>query len=420
MRDIVIIGGGASGMLCACAIKEHDNGTCNVTILERCEKVGKKILATGNGKCNFTNKNLVASKYNNPEFVKHILKDYGNVELINYFETIGLLSRELTQGRIYPFSETASQMNDVLKLHMQTLGVNVRTNCEVNNIAYKNGKYYIYNKSDRNVPMQADTIIFACGGCSAPILGSNGSGFNLLKPWKVDITSLQPGLVGLKVNDSFIKSLSGIRIKAVVNLIEKKSKKNVFSEKGEVQFKKDGISGICVMQAASFLTRFKKNTELELDLMPDLNEFDLNVLLTTRRNLFLGMDLNKFFIGMFPKMIGSAILRKANLDLSGYCDDLKPHEISKLTASIKHFTLNVKGDYGFENSQVTVGGISTNEVDPVTLRIKKMEDAYAIGEMLDIDGDCGGYNLSWAFASGYNVGKNIATETAKEVEWENK
>lgn len=408
MKEVVIIGGGPSGMLCAAAIKEHAKEEINVTIVERLERIGKKLLATGNGKCNFTNKNLSGKKYNNNKFVTPTLSKFGYKELVSYLEDIGLLSKEISEGRVYPYTESATTFLEILRLHLNKLGVVIKTNYEVNKVVYKDNKYLIYNKNQRNYYIESDYVVFSCGGCSAPILGSNGSGYPLLKPFKVKVTDVAPGLVGLKSDPALLKILNGLRFKANVSLIEKKTKKSVWTEYGEVQFKADGVSGIVVMQASSYIARNPGNYIINLDFMPEMSEVDIQGCLQTRKKLFESIEVGSFLTGMLPKMIGNTIIKKASVDLNGYVKNLTKQNINKITALIKAFPLEVKGNYGFERSQVTVGGVALTEIDNETLALRKMKNAYITGEMINIDGECGGYNLQWALASGYNVGKIIS------------
>ena len=318
MKEVVIIGGGPSGMLCAAAIKEHANEEINVTIVERLERVGKKLLATGNGKCNFTNKNVAAKKYNNPKFVGPVLKKYNSKDIITYFESLGLLSKEISEGRIYPYTESATTLLEILRIHLNKLNVVIKTNYEVNKIVYKNDKYLIYNKSQRNYYIESDYLVFACGGCAAPILGSNGSGFQILKPFKVKITDLVPGLVGIKSDITTLKVLNGLRFKCNVSVYEKKTKSCVWIEYGEVQFKGDGISGIVVMEASTFMARHLGNYVINLDLMPEASLDDTIRMLNIRKELFESSEVLNLLTGMLPKMLGQVILKKASIDMNSY------------------------------------------------------------------------------------------------------
>mgnify|MGYP003290814278 CR=1 FL=1 len=408
MKDVIIIGGGPAGILCAAAIKENAKEMVNVTIVERLEKMGKKILATGNGKCNFTNKNLSPRRYNNPKFVTPTLSTYGHKEIVEYLESIGLLSKEISEGRMYPYTESATTVLEVMRMHLNRLGVNVKTNYEVNKVVEKNGRYLVYNKNQRNYYLECDYLVFACGGASAPVLGSNGSGYGLLKPFKVKVTDIYPGLVGIKSDITTLKVLNGLRFKCNVSVYEKKTKSCVWIEYGEVQFKGDGISGIVVMEASTFMARHQGNYVINLDLMPEASLDDTIRMLNIRKELFESSEVLNLLTGMLPKMLGQVILKKASIDMNSYIKNLTKANIVKIAGLIKAFPLDVKGDYGFERSQVTVGGVSLTEVDNETLEIRKMPNAYVCGEMIDIDGECGGYNMQWALASGYLVGKKIS------------
>ncbi len=416
MKDVIIIGGGPSGILCALTIKENAKEDVNVIILERLEKIGKKLLATGNGKCNFTNKYVSPEKYNNQDFVTPSLEKFSSKDLISYLGEIGLFSKEGTEGRIYPYSESANTVLDILRLRLNKFGIVIKNNYEASKVVYKNNKYLVYNKNQRNYYLECDYLVFACGGSSAPILGSNGSGYALVKPYKVKVSNLTPGLVGLKSDMPYLKALNGLRVKASVNVIGKKSKKCVYSSSGEVQFKVDGISGIVVMEASSFIGHNPGSYYLELDFMKDVTTTNLIKMLEGRKNIFADLEVNHFLTGILLKMIGSVVIKKTAIDLNGYVRDLKKTDITKIVTMIKKFPLEIKGDYGFERSQVTIGGVELNEIDPKTLKIKKMKNAYICGEMMDIDGECGGYNLQWAMSSGYIVGNSISVKVNEDAE----
>ena len=415
MKDVIIIGGGPAGILCAAAIKEKSKEYVNVTIVERLDKIGKKILATGNGKCNFTNKFLHPKKYNNAKFVTPTLSKYGYKEIIKYLESIGLLSKEISEGRMYPYTESATTVLEVMRIHLNRLGVNIKTNYEVNKVTFREGKYLVYNRNERNSYLECDYLVFACGGAAAPVLGSNGSGYGLLKPFKVKVTDIYPGLVGIKSEITFLKALNGLRFKCNVSVVEKKTKKSVWTQYGEVQFKGDGISGIVVMEASTFIARKGGNYVIHLDLIPEASLDDTIRMLNIRKDLFANQDVTNLLTGILPKMLGSIVVKKASIDLSASVNNLTVANIKKIAGFIKAFPLDVKGDYGFERAQITVGGVALSEIESETLSLKKMNNAYICGEMMDIDGECGGYNMQWALASGYLVGNKIAERINKDA-----
>lgn len=407
MKEVVIIGGGVSGIMCAITIKEELKDKVRVVIVERLERVGKKILSTGNGRCNFSNINMIASKYNNPPFVAAILNNLTPEKLMEKFKEMGLISKVGSEGRVYPYTEMANSVLDILRIKMKSLGIIEKCNQEVKKIVYNEGSYFL--ETTRGFQIPADYIVIATGGKAAPILGSNGSGYGLVKPFKVKVSDVQPGLVGIKIDQNAIRGLSGIRTKANVSLYDKKQKIKLFEEFGEVQFKDDGISGIVVMQLQLHIARLPKNNNLviEMDLLPAVSEEELYEMLLKRKEEYGMLENNEFLTGLFAKMLAHLIIRNCKLDLSGYAETLTLKEIKRIIEEIKSFKLEPKGFYSFDKAQITVGGIETSELDKKTLEIKKMPGAYACGEVLNIDGECGGYNIHFACASGYTVAQDI-------------
>lgn len=411
MKRIAIIGGGTSGLFCSIFIKKWCPDY-EVVILERLEKVGKKILATGNGRCNFSNLNLDINKYNNPFFVNSILKKFDVDKLRNTLEELGLLSIVDNEGRLYPFSESANSFLDILRSNLKNLSVIEKTNFEVNHITKLAVSNTYLIEDTRKQKLEANYCIIATGGKSNPILGSNGSGYNLLKPFKVKITDVLPGLVGIKVDPFSIKGLSGIRLKAEVNLYDKKTKKKLWSEKGEVLFKDDGLSGIVVMQLATMISRYTllnkhQSFAIELDLMSNYSEEELMSILLKRKSNFKNFECSDFLNGIFNKILGFNIIKKSKLDLSQYIDDLTDRDILRLIKTIKNYPISYTGLYGFERSQVTIGGIELSEINKATLELYKSPDLYVCGEIINIDGECGGYNMHFALASAYVVASAI-------------
>lgn len=412
MKEVVIIGGGASGIFTALSLGESRKTGVKITIVEQLDKIGKKILATGNGRCNFTNRNLTKDNYNHPSFVEGIITKYGYDNVCSYLEKIGLLKKELDEGRTYPYALLATSFLDVLRKRLDELNVIIKTNYKVSKIIVKNNKYYLYTETKEC--LTADYLVFANGGMSSPKLGSNGTGYKLLSPFKVSTTPFYPGLVGLKSKESEMRPLSGIRVKCLVMLKNKEKQLVEFKENGEVLFKDDGLSGIVIMNASSYIKRMKKDYFLILDLMPEYTANELLNILITRKKNNSNVSINDFLTGMFAKMLNVMIIKRSKLDNKKSVLSLEISDLERLVNNIKNYVIEITGDYGFTASQVTVGGVSLDEVNEETLEIKKMPQAYICGELLDIDGLCGGYNLHWALASGMLVGHEISKKLTKE------
>lgn len=411
MKEVVVIGGGAAGLFCALNIKRLVEDSANVVILERLEKVGKKILATGNGRCNYTNKNLQIKKYNNPSFVKSIFEQFDYNKTISEFNRLGIIERIDSEGRVYPSCEMASAVLDALRLECKRLGVVEKCNFEVKKITKNIDEFVIENT--RGVKINADFVVVATGGKADPVLGSNGSGYALLKHLKVHITDLYPGLVGAKFDPALVKGLEGIRSKCEVKLYNKRNKLLVWKESGEVLFKKDGISGIVAMQMMTQVARYtacKKANHFycSLDLMPNKKESEILALLKERTSRLAEFPNESLFIGLFHKMIGMHLLKRSKIDLNGYIKDITPRDLQKLVTEIKNMIFEIKDSYSFDKAQVTIGGIETSELVVETLELHAQPKIYAVGEIIDIDGECGGYNLQWAWSSAYVVAEAIS------------
>ncbi len=413
MPEVVIIGGGASGLLASIMIKENLGNLVNVTILERLERVGKKILATGSGKANFTNHQVSSKNYNQPRFVAPLLKRFGYEKTLHYFDHLGLSSIVLTEGRTYPKSESANSLLDALRNKMRDLGVEEKCNAEVKRIIVdkENGGYLV--ELGRGTRIHADALVLATGGAASPVLGSNGTGLQLAKSLKIKTTPIYPGLVGVKVDANDIKGLEGLRIKARVLLYAKRYKEAVWQNDGEIQFKADTVSGIVIMDMASQIARSEiidlyHPTHFVLDFFPEATLEDVEANLVERQKNLYNYSNAQYLIGMFQKMMALNILKRAKIDVAGYVKDLTKKEITRLAKILKEFTITYKGLDSFDHAQVTVGGVNVNEVVSNTLEAKNYKNLYFCGEILDIDGDCGGYNLQWAWTSAFVVAEAIS------------
>ncbi|MBO5059648.1 MAG: NAD(P)/FAD-dependent oxidoreductase [Clostridia bacterium] len=380
--DIAIIGGGASGIFAA-IIAARSGG--KVTIFEKNPRVGKKILSTGNGRCNFTNINAGTHNYNS-DFASFALNKFPPKKAIAFFEELGLLSKVESEGRVYPMSGQASAVLDVLRLELDRLGVNILTETCVSQIQ-KNGDGFIV-VTDSGEKHFAKKVIAASGGMAAPKSGSDGSGYAILKMLGHTVTPLVPSLVQIKTS----KGIQGVRAYGRVTLEDGKT------DIGEIQFNNYGLSGIPVFSLAKHA---KKGRSIFVDLLPDYSEQDVLAFLKKRPT----QTMETYLVGVLNKSLGQMLLKECGiLPLSRMSDTLTENEIKKIASKIKHWRFEITGVMPWENAQVTSGGVSLDEVSCETMESKIVKGLYIIGELLDIDGDCGGFNLQWAWSSGFAAG----------------
>ena len=393
---VAVIGGGASGL--TAAISAAQSGA-DVTVYESGARVGRKILATGNGRCNMTNINADIKHYhgNDPQFILGVKNRFWVNETLDFFFSLGVLARVEEEGRVYPFSSQASAVLDVLRFGAEAHNVKTICSFEVSKVKKQGNAFKIIAYDGRETV--ADRVIIAAGGRAAPDFGSKGGGHEILKSLGHTITPLRPSLVQLKTDKDDVKSLKGIRVQASVTI-------GKHTEKGEIQFTDYGLSGVCVFNLSAYYTDEKT---VSLDLLSDYSYESVAEMMWTRVANNPDLPLEEFFTGLLPKRVGQAILKQAGIaPLSRKAVTLGESEVEKLSKMLKHWEFKINGTMSWNNAQVTRGGALTDEFDPVTLMSRKVSGLYAAGEVLDIDGDCGGYNLQWAWASGYIAGKNAA------------
>lgn len=375
-KKIAIIGGGASGLFCSIILKQYLKSV-DVCVYEGQSKVGKKLLQTGNGKCNLSNTNLSIENYNCGE-IEEVIKNFNNDNLISILNEWGLQVRIDDEGRVYPYSEKATTVLDVFLNKMNDYNVDVKCDCYINEIIKQNNFVLI---SNQNVKYEADYVIICTGGCSS--INYNYNGNKLLNGLGHNVSKLSPSLCALKTKEN-TKSLSGLRVKCNASIVV--DGKVLKQTKGEVLFKDDGLSGIAIFILSQYFDKNKKCL-VKLDLFEEKNVNELN------ETLINDQTLEKNLLGYFPKMINYDIINRT-----------KNKSIGEV---IKNYDFNVIDTYGFNNSQVTKGGVLLDEIDLNNFSSKKCDDLYIAGEVLDIDGTCGGYNLHFAFASAYMIAKNI-------------
>lgn len=410
-KRIAVIGGGAAGMMAA--ITAGGMGAA-VTLYERNDRVGKKLLATGNGKCNFSNADLKSSHYFSQDIQAAwaILKRFDNRAALHFFHNAGLMTKE-KRGGLYPVSEQASVVLDILRLQLHKCGVEVRTESKVHKLqSLSEGSVEVVTEKSRE---KYDSVILACGSKAAPKTGSDGNGYKLAESLGHSLVPVVPALVQLKCREAQLKSVAGVRAEAEISLLV--DKKEVANERGELQLTDYGISGIVVFQIsrmASYALLHKKNVMVYINFLPEYSEEEYQKWVTERKtSLNGGETVEEFFTGMLHKKLMIFLIRLAGLKPTENCRQASEQGIQKVFALCRRLPLQITGYNSFDNAQVCAGGIPLCEVSK-DLESLKQRGIYFAGEILDVDGKCGGYNLQWAWASGYVAGKSAASLQAAE------
>lgn len=401
-KKIAVIGGGASGLVAAISAARAG---AFVTIYEKNSRLGKKILSTGNGRCNLSNKNADISRYHGHDtsFMTDIINSFWVDETLDFFSELGLITRTEADGKIYPYSNQASAVLDVLRFEAERLSIPIVYDFEASKLVRTKGGYTFSSFDGRQD--FANSVILATGGKAAPDTGSCGSGYSLAKMMGHNVTKTFPSLVQIKTKGNFSKSLKGIKTDALVSI----GNTEYF---GELLFTDYGISGPPVFSLSSYLST--EDTVL-IDFMPDYLKEDIYAILKKRTSL--SVNLENYFVGMLNKRLGMALLKASGISpLSREASSLTDSELSCLTDSIKSFSLDIDGTLSWNNAQVTKGGVEVLGINPKTMESLYNEGLYFCGELTDIDGDCGGFNLQWAWSSGITAGKCCAEKILKQGE----
>ncbi len=411
-HDLIIVGGGASGIMAA--IMAKDLGI-DVAILESNDRIGKKILTTGNGRCNITNKNINILRYHseNKTFFNKVFENFTLKNTVEFFNSIGLYLVTLDSDKMYPMSLQSSSVLDVFRFALEEREVPIYLNHKVKEINYKN-KFIIDCNNEKN--FICNKLLLCAGGKSAPKTGSDGSGFTLAKKLGHNIINPIPALVQLKLNHNKLKALSGVKFDGNAHIyVNDKLRRSEF---GEVLFTDYGISGPPILQLsriASYNLSKGKDVSLKIDMMSNFSKDELKRFLENHFGTYSYRSVHDALIGILNKKIIPIILKEANIDnIHKPCWSLEWEEKEMLLSLLKEWTFKVNGTNSFDNAQVTAGGIDTKEVDENTLQSKLVPNLYFAGEILDVDGDCGGFNLQWAWSSA-----SVAVKSLKMSEHHN-
>ena len=382
-----------------------------VRLLERLPRTGKKLLATGNGRCNYTNRSISRENYHgaaDPELVAGVLDRFGPEETIAWFEDLGVVPRTEERGKVFPYSGTASAVADALRFACIRLGVEFLCSSEVKTVRPLPAGFRL-GLPDGN--LDADAVILAAGGCASPALGSDGSGFALARTLGHRVTPLAPTLVQLKAAGKDCKPLSGIKVQAAAAALQNGTP--VASETGEVLFTDYGLSGPAIFQLSTHFA-FGECSAVALDLCPEMEPRQVAALLRGRAAALAELTCEDYFTGYFHKRVGNLILRRSGVEkLSLPVGALEERHFRAMAKEIKSLTFEITGPMGFQNAQVTAGGVDTREVTG-DLMSRLHPGLFFCGEVLDVYGDCGGYNLQWAWSSGRAAGLGAAAWLEKQ------
>lgn len=394
--DAIIIGGGASGMMCALWLSKVKK--FNVLLLERNDRLGKKLSATGNGQGNVTNVTLSVDNYftSEPDKVKNVLNAFDEKALINYLSDLGGMFIADNEGRVYPSSKQASSVTDILRLE-----IGRRKNIDVVFSSFvvsakKSGNVFIVNTCDNSYSCL--NLVVAAGGKAAKHFGTDGNAYAIAKNFNHSVTKLTPSLVQIKTPVEYIKGMKGVRSECEVSLYKKDE--FIKSVRGDVIFTDYGVSGNAIFKLSSYLT---ENDVIKINFLPDIDKQTLLTKLNKKVADNSDLLLEQLLYAVLNNSIARSLIKYCNLNGSSKCDT---SAVCKIVDAINSFSLEVTGTLGFDYAQVTKGGVLTEEVDE-NLMSKKCNNLYFIGEILNVDGECGGYNLQWAFSSAVAAARNI-------------
>ena len=389
---VAIVGGGASGLLCAVELLIGNNALTgnDVLVAERNDRVGKKLVATGNGQGNFTNADISENRYYGDKFFVKTFFENFSIDLPTYFGDIGIPLVSENDGKYYPLSKQASSALDIIRNFLNYKNCNVITSAFVKNVDFKNGTF-ILSFADGNT-VRAQRLVLATGGCAGKQFGTDGYGYRLAEKFGHKTTKLTPSLVQVKTETRSIKGLKGIKEKVGLSLYD--GENFIARCNGDLLFTDYGVSGNSVFALSSKIDGLKSPRFL-IDFIPAYSSKDLADLLAKRlKTPYIGKD--DLLTGIINKKTGQSIIKNIS-DLSA----------DGLTRAVKSFGLKITGTLGFDYAQVTKGGIDTHDVNPLTMQSRLNEKLFLSGEMLNVDGDCGGYNLTFAFSSGIVAAKKL-------------
>ena len=417
MSRVIVIGGGASGMMAAIAAKKNGN---DVTLLEKNEKLGKKLFITGKGRCNLTNASDINSHMNNlmsnPKFMYSAFNAFDSDDIISLIEESGVKTKVERGNRVFPKSDKSSDVIKALKKQLDSLGVNIVLNYEVKSIT-KDDEFKI------NYDYSCDSLIIATGGLSYKSTGSTGDGYKWAKQFDHKTTKTYPSLVPFNIKEDYCKELQGLSLKNVKLSLLKEADWNgegysglnedgiyqiVYEEMGEMIFTHFGVSGPLVLSASSFVAdKMEDGYKISIDLKPALDEVTLDKRILRDFDKYKNKNFNNSLNDLLPKKLIPIIIRLSGIDEYKKVNEITKEERQRLVGLIKNLEFNIDSLRGYDEAIITKGGIDVKEINPKTMESKLVPGLYFVGEVLDLDSLTGGYNLQLAWSTGYVAGNSI-------------
>lgn len=403
--DLVVVGGGAAGLMAAIAAAEEcekRHRRLKIAVLEGNARVGKKLLATGNGRCNLTNTGVSCEHYHGDTLaLKSVLDRYSPQKIIDTFQSFGLLCRERDEGRVYPYNLQASAVLDILRFQLERFNIETVCDFSVAGIQKKRDGFRI---SSSQSSVEAKRVVLATGGLAYPQLGANGSGFQIAKSFGHSTTKLFPALVQLKTDSKRAKPLKGARSAATATLLA--GGKPMKTVSGEVQFTENGLSGICIFELSRLVGELgnSRKIEISLDLMPEYTTQQILSVIKQRSGMTDKLMALELLNGCLNKQVGPEVVKWALPRAPKYAHELNEREFMAVAAAVKNFIFPITGTLSWKDAQVTAGGVPLSELDE-SMQSRFCPGLYLAGELCNIDGDCGGFNLHWAWSSGMIAGQ---------------
>ena len=399
-----VIGAGASGMAAALAASQNEN--VKVVLMERQARVGRKLQATGNGRCNLSNIHAQCGGYHgkDPSFAESAINAFNPQETLKWFRDLGLYTVIDQSGKVYPYSDHANSVVDILRLNLIKPNIELKLGFEVEKIKYTDDSFAVFGN---NEAINCDKLIIACGGLAGSKLGGTMSGYKLLNKLGHKVSPLRPALVQIKTDWKGINALKGVRTNCHITIVHNGNQ--ISENTGELQLTEQGISGPVVFEISRDVCCEPGKWLAVLDFLPDYSIETLRDELIRRRYTDLPMD--DLLTGILHNRLGRVLTKAAGINGKSFIHEISDREIDAICETVKAFEISLTEPLGMDSAQVTAGGVLTDQFNPETMESKVVPGLYACGEVLDIDGDCGGYNLQWAWSSGRCAGLHAGKES---------